>query len=145
MFDTHRIHTRIEEIRNRLRILNRDFKPLTEEKIIADENLYAAAERHLEVAIQCCIDISTHIIARLGLPRPKESNTEVFVILSQEKIIPGEFAEKLAAMAGFRNILTHEYLSIQRHKTYLNIQNNLDDFAQFARYIESFLQKGGSK
>ena len=60
MLDKHRIETRIEEIRSRVKILEKDFKKLPEDKLITDQNMYAASERHLEVAIQCVIDIGNH-------------------------------------------------------------------------------------
>lgn len=140
MLDKKRIRNRIEEMRRRVKLLETDFKHLPEEKLILDENLYAAAERHLEVAIQCCIDISNHIIAQMGLDRPKKDNTEIFVILSKEKILPLEFAKKMAIMVGYRNILVHEYTEVERHNTYINIQKNLGDFAFFAKYIEQLLE-----
>lgn len=126
-------------MRKRVKLLEADFKPLPEEELILDENLYAAAERHLEVAIQCCIDIGSHIIAQMGLDRPKKDNTEIFIILAKEKILPFEFAKKMAAMVGYRNILVHEYTEVERHNTYVNIQKNLGDFAKFAKHIEQIL------
>lgn len=141
MLDEHKIKTRIEEIRKTVKSLEKDFKNLPEEKLITDEILYRAAERNLEIAIQCIIDIGNHIISQLGLERPKKENKEIFSILAKEKIIPKDFAQKLMDMVGYRNILVHEYLDVERHNTYLNIQDNLGDFAEFAKFIEEFLQK----
>lgn len=141
MLDRHRIKTRIEKINGRLRILNKEFKPLGEKELVSNEGLNAAAERHLEVAIQACLDIANHIVSSLGLKRPSSKASEVFLTLAEEGIIPKELAERLAAATGYRNILAHEYLEVDRHLTYLNIQDNLPDLAQFAKYIEGFLEK----
>lgn len=141
MLDEHKIKTRIEEIRKTVKSLEKDFKNLPEEKLITDEILYRAAERNLEIAIQCIIGIGNHIISQLGLERPKKENKEIFSILAKEKIIPKDFAQKLMDMVGYRNILVREYLDVERHNTYLNIQDSLGDFAEFAKFIEEFLQK----
>ncbi|OGG17353.1 hypothetical protein A3D78_04020 [Candidatus Gottesmanbacteria bacterium RIFCSPHIGHO2_02_FULL_39_14] len=141
MLDQYKIKTRIEEIRQTVKSLERDFKHLPEEKLITDQIIYRAAERNLEIAIQCIIDISNHIISQLGLERPRKENKEIFLILAKEKIIPMEFAKKIMTMVGYRNILVHEYLNVERHYTYVNIQENLRDFGKFAKYIEEFLQR----
>lgn len=141
MVEKERIQTKLAELRKRVNLLEKHFKMLTEEKLILDETLYAAAERHLEVAIQSCMDIGSHLIAQLGLDRPKKENKEIFIILAKAQILPLEFAHKLATMVGYRNILVHEYTEVERHYTYENIQKNLGDFARFAKCIEQFLQK----
>ena len=141
MLDTYRIRTRIEEIRKRILILEKDFKKIPEEKLITDENLYAAAERHLQVAIQACLDIANHLVAALGLERPRKEAGEAFLVLAKEKIISQDLAETMRKVVGYRNILVHEYLEIERHQTYLNIQEGLKDLVQFTQEIERFLEK----
>jgi len=145
MLDTHRIKTRLEEIRKRILILKKDFQPLPEEKLVTDENLYASAERHLEVAIQACLDIANHIVAALGLEKPKKKANEVFSVLTKEKIISQETAEIMKKVIGYRNVLVHEYLEVERHQTYLNIQKGLKDLAKFGQEIEKFLEKHKNK
>ena len=141
MLDTYRIKTRLEEIRKRILILEKDFKKIPEEKLIVDENLYASAERHLQVAIQACLDIANHLVAALGLERPKKEAGETFITLAKERIIGQNLAKIMKKVVGYRNILVHEYLEVERHQTYLNIQNGLKDIAEFAQEIEKFLEK----
>lgn len=141
MLDIHRIRTRIEEIRKRIIILENDFKPLSEEILVTDENLYAAAERHLEVAIQACLDIANHLVSALGFERPKKEASEAFLVLAKEGIIPKELAQVMRSVVGYRNILIHEYLAVERHYTYQNIQEGLSDLVRFGKEIEEFLEK----
>jgi len=44
-------------------------------------------------------------------------------------------------MVGLRNILIHEYSSIDLNKVYDILQNKLDDFYKFIEYIEDYLKK----
>lgn len=141
MLDIYKIQTRLEEIRRRICILEKDFKKIPEVKLITDENLYASAERHLEVAIQACLDIANHIVAALGLERPKQSAGEAFLSLAKENILGQDLAQTMMKVVGYRNILIHEYLEVERHQTYLNIQEGLKDLVNFAKEIQEFLEK----
>ena len=145
MLDTYRIRTRIAEIRKKLTILDKNFKGLSERKFLEDERLNAEAERHLQIAIQACIDIANHIVAALGLERPAKETTEAFYSLAKEKIIPDDFVNTMVKITGYRNVLVHGYLEVNRHETYLNIQKRLPDLSKFAKYIEEFLEKQKSK
>lgn len=75
------------------------------------------AERNLEVAARCAIDIGQHILASLGAASP-DSYRQVFLLLAQEGVVPPELAQRLAAMARFRNILAHGYVIIDPRRVY---------------------------
>ena len=141
MLDTSRIAERLSLIRENSRILEKDYKGKPLEKYLEDENFNASAERFLQTAIQACIDISNHIVASLGLQKPKEDNAETFRILSKEGILPEKFSKVMISVTGYRNVLVHGYLEVERKETYKNIYYHLDDLAKFAKYIEEFLEK----
>ena len=42
-------------------------------------------------------------------------------------------------MAGFRNILVHEYLEIDRHLVYRVLNDDLDDFERFIKAVSRLL------
>jgi uncharacterized protein YutE (UPF0331/DUF86 family) len=42
-------------------------------------------------------------------------------------------------MAGFRNILVHEYLEIDRHRVYHMLERDLADFDRFIKAISKLL------
>jgi len=43
-------------------------------------------------------------------------------------------------MAKFRNVLVHLYLEVDRQRVYQYLQENLDDFETFARYVGEWLK-----
>lgn len=145
MLDTHRIRVRIKEIRKRLTILEKNFKKIPEKKFLKDDRINAEAERHLEIAIQAAIDIANHLVAALGLERASRAISEVFYSLAEENIIPEDFAETMVKVTGYRNIIVHGYLDVDRHETYQNIQKGLPDLSKYAKYIEEFLEKQEKK
>lgn len=141
MLDTRRIESRIKELRRRVFELETKFKPLPEHKLITDETLYSAAEHHLQIAIQCCLDIAAHITSALALPLAKEEAGEVFFSIAKEKIISENLAKTMKKVIGYRNVLVHQYLEVERHETYMNIQEGLKDLVNFAKEIQEFLEK----
>ena len=141
MLDTKRIKSRLREIRSRVFELQSNFQKIPEGEFVSNETIYNAAEHHLQISIQACIDIASHIVAALGLPAPSKETAEVFFSLAKEDIIPKKFAEIMKDVTSVRNIIVHGYLDVERHKIYADIQKNLSDIAMFAKYIEEFLEK----
>lgn len=145
MLDTLRLNRRLKELRKRLLELETKFKPLSEEKLVIDETLYNAAEHHLQIAIQCCLDMANHLVAALGLPAPEKEASEVFSTLAREKIIPQSLVLIMKKVTGYRNIVIHDYLEVERHRTYKYIQEDLPDLANFAKAVEKFLEEFSPK
>lgn len=56
----------------------------------------------------------------------------------EEGIIPFELAAKMKKIAGFRNILVHDYLEID-HKMVFNSLSDLNDFKVFAENVYKLL------
>ncbi len=144
MLDSYRVRTRLKEINKRLRILEEKFKPLSEKELTEDEILNASAERNLQIATQACIDIANHIVAAFVLDRSFKNTSEVFASLAKENIIPEDFVDTMVKITGYRNILVHGYLDVNRKITYKNIQKHLPDISEFAKFIEKFLEKRAS-
>jgi uncharacterized protein YutE (UPF0331/DUF86 family) len=138
VLDAEIVKTRLEKLDKFVRKL-RNFQKLSKEQFLADEDVQSLVERNFHLAIECCLDIGNHIIASLGFGTPGQY-TDVLKILGKEHVLPREFAEKLEGLAGFRNILVHDYLDIDPGKVYDNLQN-LDDLTEFAGHIAKFLEK----
>jgi uncharacterized protein YutE (UPF0331/DUF86 family) len=77
----------------------------------ADSLLRDLAERNFEVAAQCVIDIAMRIIAMEQAPRTSDGG-DAIRRLSELGVLGGDFARSLAPIAGFRNVLAHQYLDI---------------------------------
>ncbi len=95
-------------------------------------------ERNLEVAAQACIDIANRIIALEQLEKPSDAHGAI-EMLGKVGVLPREFAGKLAPIAGFRNILVHEYLEIDWNEVMKNL-SRLEDLYTFMEHIKSWLK-----
>lgn len=136
--DKPRILERIKEIHRRLKFLE-EIKKVSLKNFLVDHRISSSAERDLEIAIQACLDIADHLIAKLGLEIPKKDRKEVFAVLAKEKILPENLVSNLQKMAGQRNLLIHEYLEIEREKIYETINHNLGDIVEFIKNIQKWL------
>jgi uncharacterized protein YutE (UPF0331/DUF86 family) len=99
----------------------------------------AIVERRLQTAIESCLNIGNHIIARLGLRAPQDYG-DVFRILRDAHILPPELAEAMVDMARFRNLLVHLYWQIDYERIYDSLQGRLASLETFASHIGRWLQ-----
>ncbi len=109
------VAARVTRIREYVALLRKVRGLADERHFVNDPLIYGNAERYLRLAIQAVLDISHHIVADRNLPLPADSQS-LFELLVRQKVISKALSVKLAAMAGFRNILVHEYLEIDRHR-----------------------------
>jgi uncharacterized protein YutE (UPF0331/DUF86 family) len=123
----HEMIARLERIRAR-----------GEEVYNADDLLQSAAERALQIASQCVLDIGTHIIAEMSLPLPSD-NDEIINTLSKANIISQGLGDRLAGIGGFRNVLVHDYLTLDQGRIFHEHLGHLDDLRNFAAEIVKFL------
>jgi len=110
----------VERRLERLKECLLNLEPLREKRIedfFSDANLRAIVERNLEVAAQSCIDIGNRIISIEQAEKPQDYYGAL-IRLGEIGILPMEFAEKFAPIAGFRNILIHDYLEIEWGEVY---------------------------
>jgi len=109
------------------------------EEFLSNYMVRYTSERCLHLAIECAINIGNHIISALQLRKPEEYH-DIAIILGEAGVIPREFAEQLAKMIRFRNILVHNYVRLDPSKVYSFMQERLEDFELFIKYIIDFLK-----
>jgi uncharacterized protein YutE (UPF0331/DUF86 family) len=131
--DKERIVFLIGEIEKALDIL-REYQQTEKEELISDLKALGSVKYYLILAIEACVDISNHIIAKehIGVP---ESYSDCFKILGKRDIVPEEPSEKLMNMAKFRNLLVHLYWRVDDEKIYKILQSELGDFEEFIKQI----------
>ncbi len=114
------------------------FTALEPESYISDPRNYGAAERFLQLAIECVFDVGTHVIADLGLDRPSRY-ADILPALARARVIQEETASRLETLAGFRNILVHDYVGLDRKLVYEFLRTKLRHLRGFGRDVAQFL------
>lgn len=138
MVDRYVVQARIGKIREYVALLRKIRGLADERRFVSDPLVYGNAERYLQLAIQAVLDISNHIVADMNLNLPADSK-ELFVMLATHKVLPARLSKKLVPMAGFRNLLVHEYLEIDRRRVYQVLRKDLGDFERFIKAVSKLL------
>ena len=99
-----------------------------------------AIERAFQLAIQNTLDIAAHILAAQGW-NDWDEYRELGPKLADHNVITRALGQALARMAGFRNLLIHEYAIIKEERMRDYLRHNLDDFDQFAAAIRVYLRR----
>ena len=122
-----------EYVNDLIELQNVDFGTYVENKLI-----HRTVERTLHLAVEACLDIGQHIIAQEGFRMAKD-NKDVFVVLSEENIVPPELLPSLIAMAKFRNLIVHDYARIDNQVIFNILKSRLGDLTGFAQAIVTYL------
>ena len=139
MIDREVIECKFQELRIYLKELEK-FKDISWEEFSSSLGNQWKVFHGLQLSIQIVIDVGNHILASIGESQI-EDYTDIIDKLGDRNIIPAEFARSIRGMAGLRNILIHEYVSVDLNKVYDILQNRLCDFYKFIEYIEDYLNK----
>ena len=99
-----------------------------------DKFIRRYTERTLQVAIEACLDLASHIISYSGFREPRD-NEDCFQIMLENGIISPGSADRLKRMAQFRNIVVHDYTKINPAIVYAIVQNHVPDIVAFAQNI----------
>lgn len=136
--DKNIINAKLEELKTAIRKI--EDMDLTLETILGDEDIQDLIDRRMQIAIENCIDIVTHLSAGLELPR-KEYASDIFLLLGKNDILSEDITRKMAGATGLRNILVHEYADIDYKLAYSDLKDKLKDLKTFARQVIEFLEK----
>jgi uncharacterized protein YutE (UPF0331/DUF86 family) len=112
-------------------------KGITVEDIQKDMDLLWILERGLYLLIQNLFDMLAHIAAA-DFNEKWDYYTDIGDILERREIISNTENELLKRMAGFRNRLSHEYLSLELNILEDVVNNRLSDFSNFMVIIKNY-------
>ena len=82
------------------------------------------------------IDIATHIVVDNNIGNPKTLGG-AFDILNKEKHLNEDETKTYKNMVGLRNILSHEYVNIDKNIIYSIMKNDLIDIKEFVIFIHN--------
>lgn len=128
------VEAKISAIQKYLKIL-KIYQSTPQNKLENDITLKGAVERYLYLLSQAVIDLAESLIAFKDLRRPT-TYSDSFHILHEEGLIDAGLTKKLVKMAGFRNIIAHDYEDLDFGITYDILQNHLQDIEDFILVIK---------
>ena len=87
------------------------------------------------------MDICNRIISIEKAKKPADYS-EAILRMGEIGVLDPPFSRRLAPLAGFRNILVHEYMAIDWDEVYNNLAE-LDDLLQFAAAVRKWWKSKG--
>lgn len=140
MVEKETVRSLLDTIERRLARLERaSDTPL--EDYLEDRDLQDIVERNFELAIQACIDLGVHLLADAPTS-PPDTNRAVFRDLAREDLLDDDLADRLGEMAGFRNVLAHEYASVVPKLVHEHL-TRLDDVRAYVEALAPELRERG--
>jgi uncharacterized protein YutE (UPF0331/DUF86 family) len=133
MVDVEVIKQRLNQLSASINKIER-FKEISLEEFLEDDIIQDVVEYNLFIAINMMIDIATHIVVDNNMGSP-ETLGEAFNILNKEKYLNDEQTKVYRNMVGLRNILSHEYINIDKKIIYSILKNNLIDIKKFVIFV----------
>jgi uncharacterized protein YutE (UPF0331/DUF86 family) len=107
-----------------------EYRDLTVERYRADWKTQRIVERTLQIAIEACLDIASHVLADRRLRAPS-TYAETFEILVQAGLMSSGLGRVMVDMAGFRNVIVHDYTRVDPEVVIRILRKHLDDFRRF--------------
>ena len=127
MIDAELVAKKLAMIETFVRELDELARP---EALRSDVREERFVEHTLQIAIQAALDVASHVVSdrRLGEPR---TNRELFSLLVRGGVLPNDLADRLGAMAGFRNVLVHGYGDLDLAVVADVVENRTGDLLAF--------------
>lgn len=132
-----RINVRLKKLLEYLDILKK-YQGVTAMELRNSSEKRGVVERYLHLASEIVIDIANLLNAEYRF-RPSDNYRETIEILGEERVLDKQFAKNLSKLAGFRNILVHDYIKIDYNKVADKVNNHLGDFEKFARSVANYI------
>ena len=138
MTDAELVAKKLAEVETYVRELRSLARP---ERLSDDVREQRFVAHTLQLAIQAILDVASHIVAdeRLGEP---ETLRELFDLLARGGWLPPVQAATLRQIAGFRNLLVHEYAKIDFTIVREIVESQLEDLLAFVYAIRARLGEG---
>ena len=117
--------------------LKRYRERVTREELRTNRDAQHMVLHALYVATQSAVDLAMHLGADAGLPQA-ETYQDAFRRLGEAGWLEPTLAERLAAWAGFRNVLAHLYAVIDYDRVY-DALAEVSDLERFAALVSARL------
>ena len=118
----------------------REFSKVSVSGYRKDWRTQRIVERTLQILIELCIDIANHLISDRGMRLPT-GYADTFMVLMENKVIGKGLFKKMEKVARFRNVVVHQYESIDPTIVVSILRNDLPDFVKYKKTVIKFLSR----
>lgn len=120
-----------------------EYETITVDSYRSDWKIQRIVERTLQMMIELCADIASHVISDNELRTP-ETYADTFKVLAENGVLASEQLAVMEKMAKFRNIVVHQYESVDAEIVILVLRCHLNDFREFSVSVVKFINQGAN-
>jgi uncharacterized protein YutE (UPF0331/DUF86 family) len=125
-------------LRDALRQL-REMGQIPPAAFLSDRRAVDSAKYQLIVAAEAALDICNHLAAWKGGRSPRDY-ADCMAIMAEIGVIDEELSRRLMRMARFRNLLVHQYASVDNREMHRVIRERLGDFEDYLQSVGRYLK-----
>lgn len=102
--------------------------------IMSDNLKLRSLERLFQLIVDSAIDINSHIISQSDFQAPDDYQS-TFITLAENKLLPMDFALRIAPSVGLRNQIVHKYGRVDTKRMIEDISKNISDYLEYSKMI----------
>jgi uncharacterized protein YutE (UPF0331/DUF86 family) len=106
----------------------------SDEELQSDFAVMGGTRHYLLLAVETVLDLGSHVISSEGYEAPG-SYADIFRVLADEEVIERGLADRLMAMARFRNVLVHLYADVDDERVLRILRESLTDVDRFVEIL----------
>ena len=119
------------------------YQQIPYEKLAQDIDTQYMIRHAMLLSIQASIDLATGMAVTKTSRRP-DTYRETFQVLGKFQVIPEDLAGELSKLAGFRNILVHEYTRLDVKRVYRILKDDWQTLDTFRRHAKEFIKENST-
>jgi uncharacterized protein YutE (UPF0331/DUF86 family) len=116
---------------------------LSREAFLDETTEQRAVERMFENVIQACADLAQHV-ATQDFDYDGGASKEAIRTLGRRGVLDERTTDELVAAVGFRNVLAHEYGTVEYERVYELLQTELGVYDEFGRQVARWFRDADS-
>ena len=136
------IKRKLKELEQNLLYLKQISYDINSDNLKSNMIRYWGIERGIQICIESIIDIANIIISVAGEEKP-DTYREIMLKMSDLDVVSVNFSKRLANMAGFRNILVHDYTKIDEDVILNILKNDINDFMKYTVEVKEWMTDNG--
>lgn len=138
MVDADVVTAKLAEAEHRI-LRVREHRPATAEALARDPDALDLVSFNLLLAVQCSLDVASHLIADEGWP-PASDLASSFARLQEHGVLTPKTASAMGRAAGLRNVVAHVYSRAEPVRIFEAATSGLADLERFAIEVATWVK-----
>jgi uncharacterized protein YutE (UPF0331/DUF86 family) len=137
MIDRETLAKHLQELEGYLERLAQ-LQRYSQEEFLSDWRIHDLADRQLHLALETFLTVGETVISGCGFRKP-DTYADIPRILHENKVIGRQLRDDLIDLARFRNVLVHDYLSLDHERVFRHVHTDAKTIEAFIAAIKQFI------